>query len=188
MRIIGGTHRGRPLKAPEGKDTRPTLDRVRENVFNIADSRLEGGIQGKVVLDAFAGSGALGLEAASRGAEHVTFIENARTSVRAIQDNIATLNAHPTTTVLQQDATHPLAPSSASHAPCALVFLDPPYGLNLVPSALTGLAKAGWLALDALCIAEIGRKETIEVPDGFDLLDERTYGAARIVLLQFTSS
>ena len=176
------------MVAPDGKDVRPTLDRVRENIFNILNARLVGGFSGKRVLDVFAGSGAMGLEALSRGAARVTFIENAAPSVRAIQENIRTLRAFEATTVLQQDASNPSAAPKPDLVPCDVVFLDPPYGQNLAAPALIGLARQGWLATDVLCVVETGKKEEMDIPAGFELVDERKYGAAKVRLLQYTAS
>lgn len=186
MRIVGGTHRGRKLAVPTDRDIRPTSDRARESVFNILEHRLEGGFTGKTVLDAFAGTGANGLEALSRGATHVAFIDNARKSLALAQENIRTLSAQTETTVLQQDATQATQPPPTAGAPCDVVFLDPPYHQNLAGLALRRLAEQGWLADGALCVVEIARKETFDAPEGFTAVDERTYGAARVILLNYS--
>lgn len=184
MRIVGGTHRGRKLAAPEGREVRPTSDRARESVFNILEHRLEGGLRGRTVLDAFAGTGGYGLEALSRGAAHVTFIDNAPASLAAIRANIRALGVERTATVLNQDATRPAPPPPAAGAPCSVAFVDPPYLQDLAAPALAALAQRGWLAPDALAVVEVGKKEPFPAPPGFDLLDERVYGAARIVFLR----
>jgi len=135
-------------------------------------------VEGARVLDAFAGTGALGLEALSRGASHVSFIEQDRAALAALRANIAALREGDATRVIAGDATRP--PRAA--APCTLVFLDPPYGQELVPRALAALGAAGWIASGALVVAEVGRTEPLD-PSGYGPLEERTHGAARLVIL-----
>ncbi len=185
MRIIGGKWRGRRLAAPDGHAVRPTGDRVREALFNILEHggfRPGGGspLPGARVLDGFAGTGALGLEALSRGADHATFIEKDRVAQRALEANIAGCGAADQATVLRADCRTPPRATAA----CNLIFLDPPYGEGQAAPALTALADAGWLAEDALCSVELGAKDDFTAPAGFTSLDERRYGAARIVILQ----
>jgi len=185
MRIIGGKWRGRRLAAPDGHAVRPTGDRVREALFNILEHggfRPGGGspLPGARVLDGFAGTGALGLEALSRGADHATFIEKDRVAQRALEANIAGCGAADQATVLRADCRTPPRATAA----CSLIFLDPPYGEGQAAPALTALADAGWLAEDALCSVELGAKDDFTAPARFTSLDERRYGAARIVILQ----
>lgn len=176
MRIIGGAWRGRRLHAPPGAATRPTSDRVRQALFDMllhARWAGRGALEGAAVLDAFAGTGALGLEALSRGAATATFLERDRAALAALRANVAACGAGDRTRVLDADALWPPSPG----APAALVFLDPPYGENLVPRAVAALAGAGWLAPDALLVAEVGRDE----PSPFaSALVARAHGAARI--------
>ena len=171
MRIVAGQWRGRPLVAPQGQDTRPTADRVREALFSMLASRL-GSFEGLQVADLFAGSGALGLEALSRGAAHCVFVENDRRAVEAIRANIAALGA--SGEVLARSAEHAALP-----APADLVFLDPPYGSGLAPAVLAKLALApgGWVSV------ETGRGEAVAA-EGYEVDAERTYGKARITLLR----
>lgn len=183
MRIVGGTHRGRKLAQPEGRVLRPTSDRTRESLFNILEHRLEGGLKGRSVLDAFAGTGAVGLEALSRGAAHVTFLENASASLVLLKENIRTMTAHVATTIMQQDATRPPPPPPVCAAPCSVVFLDPPYNQGQGEPALVALLSKGWIADDAVVVVEVARKEPFTPPDGFTIDDERVYGAARLVIL-----
>ena len=186
MRIVAGRHRGRNLAAPAGEATRPTADRVRQALFDMLWHAPWAGrerIEGARVLDAFAGTGALGLEALSRGAARVVFIEPERAALAALRRNIATLKAEGETRVIAGDATRP----PASDAPCSLVFLDPPYGKALVPRALDALRAAGWIAGDALVVAEVAKAEPLDLP-GFEELAERSHGAARLVVLRPTSS
>jgi 16S rRNA (guanine966-N2)-methyltransferase len=187
MRIIAGKHRGRPLAAPEGRSVRPTSDRAREALFDIlAHGRFADGpaYEGACVLDVFAGTGALGLEALSRGAAQATFMEKDRTAIAALRANIETLGEKKNAAVLPVDARRP--PHAAT--PCTLAFLDPPYGEALAAPVLTALCAAGWLAPGALVVVEVGAKETLAAPQGFALLDERRYGAAKLVFLRLADS
>jgi 16S rRNA (guanine966-N2)-methyltransferase len=184
MRIVGGSHRGRRLVAPPGETVRPTSDRVREGLFNILS---HGGFAAEgipfaaaAVLDAFAGTGAFGLEALSRGAAEAVFIENDRDALAAMRRNIAALGETARSRVIARDATRP----PRATVSCAVAFLDPPYKSGVAAPALTALAAAGWLSPDALAVAEIGAREEFLPPDGFALLDERVYGAARLVFLR----
>lgn len=183
MRITGGLHRGRPLHTPEGRETRPTSDRARESIFNILrHAKWHGGVlEEAAVLDAFAGTGALGLEALSQGAAHAVFIELDRTAAALCQSNIDLLKETPRALVLRQDACRP-TPRPANIAPRTLVFLDPPYGKNMASEALKNLAAQGWLKEGAVCVMETAKKMPETLPDGFTLADERTYG---IALIQF---
>ena len=178
MRIVAGTWRGRSLAAPAGETTRPTADRVRQALFDMLLHAPWGGydaVRGAMVLDAFAGTGALGLEALSRGAAHAHFIERDRAALGALRANITALKAP--ASVHAGDATHP-PPGVA----CGLVFLDPPYGKGLVEQALAALSAAGWIAPGALILAETGRDEP-PVAWGA-LLAERSHGAARVNVLR----
>ncbi|MDA5556508.1 16S rRNA (guanine(966)-N(2))-methyltransferase RsmD [Shimia sp. MMG029] len=186
MRIIAGTWRGTALaavgKGDAGKHLRPTTDRVRESLFNV----LQGGkfgdpISGARVLDLFAGTGALGLEALSRGAEHVTFVDDGRVSGQLIKSNIQRLNAKADTQLLKIDATR-LRKNEA--APCDLVFLDPPYGKGLGQRALAEAAQQGWLAEDALIVWEENAPQL--APEGFEILDARKYGDTHVTMLRWT--
>ena len=184
MRIIAGRHRGRKLAAPPGESVRPTGERAREALFNIlAHGKFAASgpaYDGVRVLDAFAGTGAFGLEALSRGADEVVFIENGRAALATLRENIAALGEERRARIVAGDATAPpRAPAAA-----ALAFLDPPYGKGLAAPALAALAAAGWLEDGALCVVEMAARERIEPPPGFASLDERRYGAARIMLLR----
>jgi 16S rRNA (guanine966-N2)-methyltransferase len=184
MRIIAGRHRGRALKAPQGEIVRPTSDRAREALFDIlAHGRFaeQPVYLDARVLDAFAGTGAFGLEALSRGAAQASFMEKDRTALAALRANIAALREERNAAVLGVDVLHP----PRAGAPATLVFLDPPYGQDLAAPALTALATAGWLAAGALVVAEVGARETLTAPAGFQPLQERKYGAARLVFLRY---
>ena len=182
MRIVGGRLRGRRLAAPEDRDTRPTSDRAREAVFNIlAAGRLDwtGTVDGAQVLDAFAGTGALGLEALSRGAAAAVFMETTPAARRLCRANIAALGLEREAELLSCSALKP--PPAPS--PCDLIFLDPPYRQGLAPPAITALDRQGWIAEGALLLVELEAKEPFAPPEGFSVLDERRYGKARMVFL-----
>lgn len=186
MRIVAGRHRGRTLLVPEGRSLRPTADRVREAVFNILAHGIDGfDFEGIAVIDVFAGTGALGLEAMSRGAAHVTFIDHDHEALNCARKNAAQVGEWRNATLLRLDATRLPPPPLAAKAPCALAFLDPPYGEGLAIPALQGLAAKGWLAKDGIAVVEIGAKEDLEPPRGYALLDRRTYGAAQVLFLKF---
>ena len=184
MRIVGGRHRGRSLFAPPGDTVRPTSDRAREALFNIlSHGRLAAdGIPfaGEAVLDAFAGTGALGLEALSRGAAEAVFFEQDPEALAVLRKNVETLGEVPRVQIMPYDATHP--PRAGLR--CAVAFIDPPYRSRLAASALEAIAATGWLADDAFAIIEIGVREELVPPAGFTLLDERIYGAARLIFLR----
>ena len=175
MRIVAGTWRGRQLTAPSGSATRPTADRVRQALFDMLMHAPWGGrdaVGGARVLDVFAGTGAFGLEALSRGAAHATLIENDPAALAALRANIAALRAGSWCEVLAIDAL-----TMPRGEPGRLVFLDPPYGHELVPRALVRLREVGRLMPGALMVAETARDEILA---GVDLLAERVHGAARL--------
>ena len=177
MRIIAGAWRGRTLQAPPGATTRPTADRLRQALFDMLlhTPALRRSFDGLQVLDGFAGTGALGLEALSRGAASAWFIERDRAALAALRANLAACGAGaPRATVLAADMLHP-----PPGPPCGLVFLDPPYGQALLPRALTALRSAGWLAPGAILVAESAAGES---PALGDLLAERRHGAGRVTI------
>lgn len=175
MRIIAGRWRGRTLAAPAGADTRPTADRARQALFDMLmhSPWAEGALREAHVLDVFAGTGAMGLEALSRGAARAAFMENARPALAVLRVNIQACKAEEMTRVIAADARKP--PQGEA---CGVIFLDPPYGKALVPAALTALTAAGWIAPAALIVAEVGTDEP--PPVDTDLLADRNFGAARI--------
>ena len=180
MRIVAGKHRGRTLSVPRGRDLRPTADRVREAVFNVLVHGGANSVEGARVLDAFAGIGAMGLEAVSRGALHASLIDNDDEALACCRANAAALGEAANVTVLQGDCLNPVRPA----APCTLVFLDPSYGSGVAPEALSALRDAGWIADDAACVIELAAKEAFTPPAGFVTLDERRYSAARVVFVE----
>lgn len=166
--------------APAGSTTRPTADRVRQTVFDILLHAPWGGrarVEGQRVLDVFAGTGAFGLEALSRGAAEAVFLERDRAALAALRANISACRAEARCEVVAGDVLR--APRGVA---CGLVFLDPPYGQGLVALALAALMATGWLAADALVVAETGRDEMIALPPEMraEMLAERAHGAARI--------
>ena len=176
MRIVAGAWRGRTLAAPPGDATRPTADRVRQALFDRLMHAPWAGravIEGARVLDAFAGTGALGLEALSRGGAHATFLERDRTALATLRANIAACRAEAQCTVLAADALRP-PPGPAQE----LLFLDPPYGAGLVPLAVAALTAAGWAGPGTLVVAELGRNDPLPIADP---LDDSGQGAARVV-------
>lgn len=181
LRIIGGVWRGRSI-AVASEGVRPTSDRAREAVFNrlihgFADHGFR--LQGARVADVFAGSGALGLEALSRGAARVTFLERDPAIADLIRNNIAHLGAEDRATVIGADATS--LPRAAE--PCDLVLLDPPYGEDVMTAALTSLARQNWLKPGALVVAETESDAPPVVAEGFTLIDRRDYGRAAMTFL-----
>ncbi len=185
MRIVAGKFRGKPLTSPSDDSIRPTADRVRESMFNILGSRLGPVFDGKRVLDLFAGTGALGLEALSRGAAHVTFVDVGAESRALIRDHIQDFGVAGITKLLRRDATGLGSPGSFGQFD--LVFLDPPYGQGLGEKALVELAGHGWLKPGATLVWEESVDAPVSVPDGFVLEDEREYGAAAVRFLSFGS-
>jgi 16S rRNA (guanine966-N2)-methyltransferase len=184
MRIIAGKHRGRPLaalgKGDAGAHLRPTSDRVRESLFSMLTHHDV--VHGARVLDLFAGTGALGLEALSRGAREVCFIENGRTGQKLIEANIDRLDVRAETKLMRNDATKlgawPMAPFD-------LVFLDPPYGKSLGQKALEAARNGGWLAPAAMVVWE--ESAPMIAPEGFERIDNRKYGDTHVTLLRLTS-
>jgi len=183
MRIVGGKHRGRRIAAPPGDTVRPTSERAREALFNIlAHGRFATApvFEDARVLDVFAGTGAFGLEALSRGARFATFIEKDRQARDALAANIKTLGEAGRTRLLAADATAP----PRADGPYDLIFVDPPYRSGLAAPALEALSRTGWIAADALVVLELAARVGFEPPEGFTPLEERRYGAGRLVFLR----
>ncbi len=192
MRIVGGSLGGRRIAAPPKSPVRPTADRAREALFNrLVHGAFSGDGRSSVadarVLDAFCGTGALGLEALSRGAAQAVFMDSDPASLACARGNVAALGVGWRATLLQADATDPPPPAAAA---CSLIFLDPPWtgdpaAGGLAAAALSALAEAGWLAPGALCIAETDRKAPPPAaPDGFGVLDRRRSGKALFSFLR----
>ncbi|PHS76970.1 MAG: 16S rRNA (guanine(966)-N(2))-methyltransferase RsmD [Rhodospirillaceae bacterium] len=184
MRIVSGKHKGRPLAAPKGHDTRPTSDRAREAIFNVLEHGIPGpGLRDSRVIDVFAGTGALGLEALSRGAAHCTFVENSAGARRSLDENIQALDEVQACTVLKIKA----QAMGETAKPCDYAFLDAPYNQDLSTPALQALADGGWLKDEGVVVVEVAKTEALPLPDGFILHKEKDYGAARAVFLIYSA-
>lgn len=183
MRIVGGRFKGRAIMAPKGRSTRPTSDRARENLFNvlehadwcppIAEAR---------VIDLYAGSGALGLEAMSRGAAFALFVEFEANARGAIRDNVDTLQLFGHTRIHRRDATALGEKPANLGAPFDLALLDPPYGKALGEKTLERLASGGWMSEQACAVLEVGAEEDPLTP-GWTRMNEKVWGAAKVVFL-----
>src|SRR5271168_1109936 len=176
MRIVGGSLSGRKLEPPTSRATRPMMDRVRQALFNILEHRDWGKSIGDLfyeteVLDAFCGTGALAFEAISRGAVHATLFDKERQALLIAKKNATALGIEKKCAIIEGDA---LAPSKAKK-PCKLVFLAPPYRKDLIPPAMLACDAAGWIAKHALIVAETAKKETLGIPEGFNVLFSRFY-------------
>ncbi len=182
MRIIAGEWRGRPLIAPEGRATRPTADRAREGLFSMLQSRL-GSFEGLRAADLFAGSGALGLEALSRGAAYCLFIDNDRNAVEAIRRNVAALSSGDRADIRSQGIEHASVPSG----PLDILFLDPPYGAGLAEMALGRVCNPGWVAPGGIISIETDGGTRLAPPAGFSIEAERRFGKAFLTLFKRTT-
>ncbi|MBU2580461.1 MAG: 16S rRNA (guanine(966)-N(2))-methyltransferase RsmD [Alphaproteobacteria bacterium] len=183
MRIVGGRFRGRPLAAPKGASTRPTSNRVRESVFNVlAHSPECPPLEGARIIDLFAGTGALGLEALSRGAAFALFVETDASARAAVQENIEAFGLQGVTRLFRRDATD-LGPANARDR-YDIAFLDPPYGNGLGERALRALQTGGWLKSGAIAILEERAGTALELPQAFQTFDERSYGDTTITFVK----
>lgn len=179
LRIVGGIWRGRTIEAPADDAIRPTTDRVRESLFNrLAHGAAGSGVRlaGAQVADIFAGTGAMGFEALSRGAAHATFVERDSTALSLIRRNVAHLTAEDRATVLSADATA-LPKAAVAHD---IALLDPPYGQMLAIPAMTGLRRQGWLKPGGLLCLETDASESVPETEGYSLIDRRAYGRAAV--------
>ncbi len=181
MRIVGGRLKGRVLSSPASHAIRPTSERLRELIFDILEHRYPGNVEGRRVADLFAGSGALGIEALSRGARFALFVDSGTEARALLRANVEALGLGGVTRIWRADATKlGMAPAGG---PFGLAFLDPPYGQDLAGAALASLVDGGWLEPDALCVVEEAAKTAIAASNGLALVDERTYGDTRIAIL-----
>ena len=186
MRVVGGRLKGRNIAAPPSRDIRPTADRLRESVFNILLHAYDDPIEGARVLDLFAGTGALGIEAVSRGAAFTLFVDNGAEARALLRNNVEALGLGGVTKVYRRDATN-LGPAHPVE-PFALVFLDPPYGKGLAEKALASLRSGGWLVPGALLVVEESKAANIAAPEGFEELERRAYDDTEFVFLRATAS
>ncbi len=182
MRVVGGRLRGRALKGPQSQTIRPTADRLRESLFNILIHAYGDPIEGARVLDLFAGTGALGIEALSRGAAFALFVDDGVEARALLRGNVEALGLGGTTKVFRRDATqlgpaHPVEPFS-------LVFADPPYGKGLAEKALASARDGGWLMPGALAVVEEAVAASFNTPEGFEELERRAYGDTEFVFLR----
>ena len=182
MRVVGGRLKGRNLASPASRDIRPTADRLRESLFNILIHAYDDPIQGARVLDLFAGTGALGIEAISRGAAFALFVDNGTEARALLRNNVEALGLGGMTKVFRRDASnlgmaHPVEPFS-------LVFLDPPYRMKLGEKALASLRDGGWLTPAALLVVEEAKAADFAAPDGFLELERRVYDDTEFVFLR----
>lgn len=182
LRIIAGAWRGRAIEVPAGDIIRPTADRVREALFNkLAHAFADFRLPGARVVDVFAGTGALGFEALSRGAAQGVFLDRNPEAIALINRNAAKLNAEDRAVIMNADGAH--LPRAA--VPCDLAFLDPPYGEGLIAPALTGLVVQGWLKPGALVSIETEASEITPESFGYTLADQREYGRTTITILRY---
>lgn len=185
MRIVGGKFKGRALVAPDGRSTRPTSDRAREAVFNILEhADFAPDLSGVRVMDVFAGSGALGLEALSRGASFCLFVDTDDEARGAIRENVEAFGLFGNTRIHRRDATRlGVRPGSQAEA-FGLVFMDAPYHKGLTEQGLDCLTNGQWLSEDALIVVEVAADEDINITHLWQVIDSRAYGAARILFLK----
>jgi 16S rRNA (guanine966-N2)-methyltransferase len=182
MRVVGGRLRSRPLAGPKSDAVRPTADRLREALFNILAHSYGDPVTGARVLDLFAGTGALGIEAISRGAAYALFVDEGVEARALLRDNVESLGLGGVARIFRRDATklgpaHPLEPFS-------LVFLDPPYGKGLAEKSLLSAREGGWLKPAALIVVEESAEAAFKAPDGFSELERRQYDDTEFVLLR----
>lgn len=182
MRVVGGEFRGRPLATPRDQSIRPTTDRAREAVFNVLIHRFGEKLEGARVLDLFAGTGALGLEALSRGASYAVFIEESAEGRGLIRSNVEAFGLTGRTKIFRRDATK--LGEAGTMAPFGLLFADPPYGKGLGELALRSARAGGWLAPGALCVVEEAAAAPFQLDDGFSVIDERNYGETVIRFIE----
>lgn len=185
MRIIGGKFSGRRIIAPRGTTARPTTDRTRESLFNIMTSLDEFDFEGARIIDLFAGSGALGLEAMSRGGAWCLFVETDAGARGAIRDNVEALGLFGVTRIHRRSAASLGQKPASAGAPFTLAFLDPPYDKNLAAPAMETLRDGEWLAPGALIVVEQGKDETPPAPNGFTEIDRRLYGQTQLGFYKF---
>ena len=196
MKITGGKYRNKNIEAMKERTLRPTTSRIREAMFNLlkhgkflfSDEFIEDDnpdrVEGRRVVDLFCGTGALGIEALSRGAEHVTFIDQNSKTLSLARANVQHIGELEHASFIRSDSTL-LLPTSR---PCSLVFIDPPYKQNLAYPAMKSLAQQGWLEVGAVIMVEQGKQDDTSMPEGFQLLDARVHDKTRITIAQYVGS
>jgi 16S rRNA (guanine966-N2)-methyltransferase len=185
MRVVGGRLRGRGLKGPPSQAIRPTADRLRESLFNILVHAYDDPVGGARVLDLFAGTGALGIEALSRGAAFALFVDEGVEARALLRANVEALGLGGISKIFRRDATN-LGPAHPVE-PFSLVFADPPYGKGLAEQALSSARKGGWLTSKALVIVEEATASAFKTPKDFEELERRVYGDSEVVFLRFAT-
>jgi 16S rRNA (guanine966-N2)-methyltransferase len=185
MRIVGGQFRGRVLKSPSSNAIRPTSDKLRESIFNILAHAYDDRITDARVLDLFAGTGALGLEAMSRGAKFALFIDEGAEARGLIRVNVEALSLTGTTKIFRRDASK--MGEIGALAPFDLVFCDPPYGKGLAEKSLASARIGKWLSPSALLVVEEAAKSAFKTPQGFEELERREYGDSELIILKLKS-
>ena len=186
MRIVGGRWRGRNLKGPADQAIRPTSDRLRESLFNVLAHAYGEPTENTRVVDLFAGTGALGLEAMSRGARFALFVDDGAQARALVRENVEALGLGGATRIFRRDATR--LGAMPPQEPFTLAFLDPPYGRNLAPPALAALQAGGWLAPGALVVIEEAAEADLGPQPGFDILERRAYGDTALTFLRADSA
>jgi 16S rRNA (guanine966-N2)-methyltransferase len=184
MRVVGGRLRSRPIAGPKSDAVRPTSDRLREALFNILTHSYSDPVTGARVLDLFAGTGALGIEAISRGADYALFVDDGVEARALLRDNVESLGLGGVTRIFRRDASrlgpaHPLDPFS-------LVFLDPPYGQGLAEKSLVSARDGGWLMPEALLVVEEAADAGFKAPDGFTELERRRYDDTEFTFIRLS--
>jgi 16S rRNA (guanine966-N2)-methyltransferase len=179
MRIVGGRLKGRALKSPGSDAIRPTSDRLRETVFNILAHSYGNPVAGARVIDLFAGTGAMAIEALSRGAHFALFVDQSANACAIIRANFAAFDLGGAARILRRDA-RKVGPAPEGES-FSLAFLDPPYGKSLVPPTLKALRDGGWLGKDALVVIEERAGTDVALPDGFVLRESRRFGVTQVV-------
>lgn len=184
MRVVGGRLRSRPIAGPKSDSVRPTSDRLREALFNILTHSYGDPVAGARVLDLFAGTGALGIEAISRGADYALFVDEGVEARALLRDNVESLGLGGVTRIFRRDASrlgpaHPLDPFS-------LVFLDPPYGKGLAEKSLISARDGGWLMPEALLVVEEAADAGFKAPDGFTELERRRYDDSEFTFVRLS--
>lgn len=179
MRIIGGKFRGRKLKTPEAKEIRPTTGRLRESIFSAADHRI-GGFHGKRIADIFSGTGALGLEALSRGAASATWVEKHSPGISILKENISLLKVDDQAEILRADARN----LHKADKPFDVIFLDPPYGRGLAVPCLQSLLEKNWVDETSLIVLECDKNEELEIPEGLEIVKTLKQGFRRVHFIE----
>ncbi|WP_372425765.1 16S rRNA (guanine(966)-N(2))-methyltransferase RsmD [Salinarimonas chemoclinalis] len=184
MRIVGGRFKGRAVAGPRSDAIRPTSDRLRESLFNVLAHAYDDPVPGARVMDLFAGTGALGIEALSRGAAFALFVDDGAQARGLIRENVEALGLGGVTRLFRRDATK--LGAADRFEPFDLVFCDPPYGRDLAPAALACAAAGGWLAPGALCVVEEAAGAALVCPEGFEEAERRVYGETQVLFARFS--